>query len=104
VLSDDAVDGLGTAGTRRVLIGGGARSRAVQHIAPAVFGTPIEVAEPAEYVALGAAKQAAWALAGTPTPPSWPKVSTMQFVAEPTPEVRRKYSTLRDAQGAATSL
>ena len=100
----DAVDGLGTVGTRRVLLGGGARSRAVQHIAPAVFGTPIEVAEPAEYVALGAAKQAAWALLGTPTPPAWPKVSTVQFVAEPTPDVRTKYSILRDAQGAATSL
>ncbi|GLZ34256.1 xylulokinase [Lentzea sp. NBRC 105346] len=56
--------------TRRVLlIGGGARSRAVQEIAPLIFGVPVTVPEPAEYVALGAARQAAWALTGAL--PTW---------------------------------
>jgi xylulokinase len=46
------------------LIGGGARSKAVQVIAPEVLGVPVVVPEAAEYVALGAARQAAWALTG----------------------------------------
>ena len=41
-------------------------------IAPAVFGVPVIVPEPAEYVALGAARQAAWALSGAAGPPDWP--------------------------------
>lgn len=57
-------------GVRRVLlIGGGARSAAVQAIAPEVFGVPVEVPATAEYVALGAARQAAWALTGQQ--PNW---------------------------------
>jgi xylulokinase len=46
------------------LIGGGAKSAAVQAIAPEIFGVPVVVPEMAEYVALGAARQAAWALTG----------------------------------------
>ena len=63
----DAIDNLadcGIAAQRVVLIGGAARSPAVRRIAPAVFGVPVTVPEPAEYVALGAARQAAWALSG----------------------------------------
>ena len=44
---------------RALLIGGGAQSEAVRRIAPEVLGVPVEVPEPAEYVALGAARQAA---------------------------------------------
>ncbi|MBO0787361.1 MAG: xylulokinase, partial [Actinobacteria bacterium] len=51
---------------RVLLIGGGARSEAVRALAPGIFGAAVEVPEPREYVALGAARQAAWALAGTP--------------------------------------
>ena len=47
-----------------LLIGGGARSAAVRALAPGIFGAPVLVPEPEEYVALGAARQAAWALAG----------------------------------------
>ncbi|MDZ4270658.1 MAG: FGGY family carbohydrate kinase, partial [Mycobacterium sp.] len=49
---------------RVILVGGGARSEAVRRIAPAVFGTAVHVPTPAEYVALGAARQAAWVLSG----------------------------------------
>lgn len=45
------------------LIGGGARSKAVRAILPEVLGLDVDVPEPAEYVALGAAKQAARVLA-----------------------------------------
>lgn len=55
----DAVRGLGVPIRRALLIGGGAQSEAVRQIAPLVLGVPVEVPEPAEYVALGAARQAA---------------------------------------------
>lgn len=47
---------------RALLIGGGAQSDAVREIAPTVLGVPVEVPTPAEYVALGAARQAAHVL------------------------------------------
>ena len=57
---------------RVLLIGGAASSRAVQDIAPDLFGVPVAVPSPGEYVAVGAARQAAWALAGGEHPPQWP--------------------------------
>ena len=63
----DAIDCLRPCGItpgRIVLTGGAAKSAAVQAIAPAIFGLPVVVPEAAEYVALGAARQAAWALSG----------------------------------------
>ena len=62
----DGLDALRDAGVpvaRILLIGGAARSAAVQAVASVLFETPVVVPEPAEYVALGAARQAAWALA-----------------------------------------
>ncbi len=67
----DAVRAQGVPVRRVLLIGGAARSAAVRHIAGPLFRLPVAVPEPAEYVALGAARQAAWALAGTPEPPEW---------------------------------
>lgn len=56
---------------RRVLLTGGAsQSEAVRRIALAVFGLPIVATEEFESVAVGAARQAAWALTGTL--PDWP--------------------------------
>ncbi len=52
-----------------MLIGGGARSAALRALAPAILGVPVVLPEPAEYVALGAARQAAWTLSGDPEPP-----------------------------------
>ncbi|KAB7745746.1 xylulokinase [Nostocoides sp. F2B08] len=60
----DALRGLGVPIRRAVLVGGGAQSHAVREIAPSVLGVPIEVPPPAEYVALGAARQAARTLLG----------------------------------------
>ncbi|MFK4088689.1 FGGY family carbohydrate kinase [Kribbella sp. NPDC020789] len=68
----DAVDALRAQGVpveRLLLLGGGARSRSVQALAPAILGAEVVLPEPAEYVALGAARQAAWALTGTL--PTW---------------------------------
>ncbi|HYP73465.1 MAG TPA: FGGY family carbohydrate kinase [Microbacterium sp.] len=55
----DALRALGVPLERALLIGGGAQSEAVRRIAPLVLGIPVEVPAPAEYVALGAARQAA---------------------------------------------
>lgn len=55
----DALRGLGVPLERALLIGGAAQSAAVREVAPAIFGMPVEVPAPGEYVALGAARQAA---------------------------------------------
>jgi xylulokinase len=71
----DGVEAVRDAGVRIhrvILIGGAARSRAVRAIAPTVLGLPIVLPPPAEYVALGAARQAAWVLSGDDDPPHWP--------------------------------
>src|SRR5215203_3046231 len=70
----DGIDALRAQGVpirRALLVGGGAKSAAVRALAPAILGVPVLLPEPAEYVALGAARQAAWTLAGTPEPPPW---------------------------------
>ncbi|MBV9831695.1 MAG: xylulokinase [Marmoricola sp.] len=101
----DGVDALLAQGleTRRVLlIGGAAGSRAVQQVAPDLFGAPVVVPAAAEYVALGAARQAAWALAAqhdeSARPPSWPPAQDV--VRDPVDpaagsEVRERYRALR---------
>ena len=99
----DAVDALGRQGVtpRRVLlIGGAARSAAVRAVAGTLLDVPLVVPEPAEYVARGAARQAAWALAGTPAPPDWPVPATS--VQEPGDlaagrRIRAAYAAVRDA-------
>jgi xylulokinase len=97
----DAIGNLadcGIAARRVILIGGAARSPAARAIAPAIFGVPVTVPAPAEYVALGAARQAAWAASGADTPPAWPLAGTSaEYTAEPSPQVREKYAVLRDA-------
>lgn len=83
--------------TRRILlIGGASRSEAVRRIAPQVFGVSVSVPEPAEYVALGAARQAAWALAGTTEPPAWAGPRSVTYSDAPHPEVFEQYAELRD--------
>jgi xylulokinase len=101
----DAIDDLAACGispARVILIGGAARSAAIREIAPAVFGMPVTVPEPAEYVAIGAARQAAWALAGDAgtEPPSWPGAPARTYVAPAFGEVRERYGRLRDDTAA----
>ncbi len=70
----DALDSLRSHGvpvTTVLLVGGGAQSRALQDAAADVLGVPVEVPVAAEYVALGAARQAAWVLSGAAEPPHW---------------------------------
>ena len=58
----DALRAAGSECRRVILIGGGSRSLATQHVVAGVFGVPVVVPAPDEYVARGAAKQAAAAL------------------------------------------
>jgi xylulokinase len=94
----DALVAQGAVASRVVLIGGGARSQAVREIAPQVFGVPVEVPEPGEYVADGAARQAAWVLTGAQGPPEWTSASGASEVydAPATPVVREQYAAVRD--------
>ncbi|CAN5565060.1 xylulokinase [soil metagenome] len=97
----DAVDALGVPARRILMIGGGSRSEAVRTAAPAFFGTDVVVPAPAEYVALGAARQAAWALSGTPEPPAWPVAIAEErsfdgAARSAADAVRARYAALRD--------
>jgi xylulokinase len=93
----DAVRAAGIGVQRVLLIGGGARSEAVRRIAPAIFGVPVEVPGAAEYVADGAALQAAWLLAGGQAPPDWALTATRRYESDPEPAVRDRYAAVRDA-------
>ncbi|MFF0453805.1 xylulokinase [Nocardia africana] len=78
----DALDRLRAAGAtpRRVLlIGGASRSQFVAETAAQIFGAAATVPEPEEYVALGAARQAAWALRGGAEPPRWTAAGTVEI-------------------------
>lgn len=92
----DAVAAGGTVVRRVLLVGGGAQSEAVRTIAPAVLGVPVLVPPPGEYVADGAARQAAWVLAGGKAPPEWSRSETTRHEADPLPQVRERYAEVRD--------
>jgi len=59
-----ALQDQGVSARRILLVGGGAQSAAVQEVAASLLGTAISVPRPGEYVADGAARQAAAALTG----------------------------------------
>ncbi|MGW0159771.1 xylulokinase [Mycobacterium sp. NPDC003323] len=86
----------GVAADRIILIGGGARSEAVRRIAPAVFATTVDVPEAGEYVALGAARQAAWVLSGDDDQPRWHTSTTTSYHADPTPDVLQRYLSAQE--------
>ncbi len=96
----DAIDALVAVGVRPqrvLLIGGAAASAAVRAVAPALFGLPVQVPPPSEYVADGAARQAAWVLLGGAQPPAWPVEGTEVVEAAATPQVRAAYAAARGA-------
>jgi len=92
----DALVAEGVEARRVLLIGGGARSEALRRIAPAVLGHPVVVPPSAEYVADGAARQAAWVLTGGDEPPDWAQAGTSTHEADPTPAVRERYAACRE--------
>ena len=92
----DALLAQGARAERILLIGGAARSDAVRRIAPTVFGRPVLVPPSGEYVAEGAAAQAAWALSERPEPPRWTRSGLTTYEADPAPAVRERYAQARD--------
>ncbi len=94
----DALRAVGVRDRRLLLIGGAAHSTAVQTVAAQVFDSPVIVPAPGEYVAEGAAVQAAWVLSGER--PRWP----IETVAEPEtdhhPEIREQYGRYASAVAA----
>ncbi|MBD5785449.1 xylulose kinase [Cellulosimicrobium terreum] len=97
----DALRALGVRVERVQLIGGGAQSEAVRQIAPQVLGLPVTIPEPGEYVADGAARQAAWVLAGhragtAVDPPTWAASSGTVSEADEVPAIRAQYAAVRD--------
>lgn len=100
----DGIDAMvrhGVAVRRVLLIGGAARSAAVRQLAPGVFGRPVLVPEPGEYVADGAARQAAWTLSRADAPPVWERPGLQELSDEPRPEVRARYAAVRDLTDGA---
>jgi xylulokinase len=91
----DAMVAQGTTVDRVILVGGGARSEAVRRIAPTVFGRPVLVPPPGEYVADGAARQAAWVLSGRRRPPPWTTGTVRTHEADPAPVLRDRYAAAR---------
>jgi len=89
----DALIEQGTDANRIILIGGGAKSVAVQQIAPSVFGRPVVVPPENEYVAEGAARQAAWALTGSR--PRWTIEGVRHFDGVSQPSIRDRYAEAR---------
>ena len=95
----DALRAVGVEATRLLLVGGGAKSEAVRRIAPEVFGLPVAVPPPGEYVADGAARQAAWVVAGGDEAPVWPDhgaTAATEYTADVVPVVREQYAAVRD--------
>ncbi|MDJ0323941.1 xylulokinase [Cryobacterium sp. PH31-AA6] len=92
----DGLDAVRTQGVnvgRILLIGGAAQNPALRTIAAQLFDNPVVVPSPGEYVADGAAVQAAWTLTGRR--PTWP----LSLAAQPAPDfhpvIRSQYATHR---------
>jgi xylulokinase len=94
----DALIEQGVSVGRILLVGGGARSKAVWRIAPTIFGRPAVLPPPGEYVADGAARQAAWALSGEAEPPEWSaaRYYTHKVQTDKTARIRQRYAEARD--------
>ncbi|RKR76164.1 xylulokinase [Frondihabitans australicus] len=89
----DAVRALGVSASRVLLVGGAALNPAVQAVAALVFDVPVAVPAPGEYVADGAARQAAWVLTGAR--PAWELSIAATLTPDVVPAIRERY---REAQ------
>ncbi|MFD4720965.1 FGGY family carbohydrate kinase [Streptomyces sp. NPDC058423] len=102
----DVLRGRGVVVRRVFLLGQAAELPAVQAAAPAIFAAQVVVPQPADYAALGAARQAAWALGAAQgtlsphTPPSWQGAAAQVFEAGDElavgQAVRQQYAATRE--------
>jgi xylulokinase len=81
---------------RVLLIGGAAALPLVGELAAQIFDTTVAIPEPREYVAVGAARQAAWALAGSTGPPLWEHPPCDEIPCPPEASGQRIRSRYRD--------
>ncbi|PAU69388.1 xylulose kinase [Bifidobacterium italicum] len=91
----ELIRSLGAPIERVLLIGGGAKSLAVRTLAPCVLGMDVTCPATDEYVAIGAARQAAWTLAGDDEAPEWPVSIDSVSTGAPTPLVYEAYVRAR---------
>ena len=91
-----AISAQGFEPSRVFLIGGGAKSPAIRQIAPSVFGHEVVVPPTGEYVAIGAARQAAWVLSGEEVPPVWVIEGYETFSGTYAPVIREQYAEVRE--------
>ena len=98
----DAVRAQGVDVSAVAIVGGGVKWASARELSPAVLGVPVDVPSAGEYVANGAAKQAAWVLAGGEEPPAWEIGPVEHLTAEPRPAVRAAYERAADAVAAVT--
>ncbi|TCD54017.1 xylulose kinase [Alloscardovia theropitheci] len=93
------VKALGAEVNRILLIGGGAKSPATRAYAPGIWEHDVIVPHTDEYVAIGAARQAAWALSCTVNEnaslPDWQISIDDTLKGAPTPEVYEQYVAYR---------
>lgn len=75
--------------SRVLLVGGAARNEAVQQITSEIFGLPVHIPTPGEYVGEGAAIQAAWALSGMR--PKWSHSEMFRIHGQSQPAVLARY-------------
>jgi xylulokinase len=95
----DALRGQGAVVRRVLLVGGAAAAPAVREIGAQVLGVPVDVPPAEEYVALGAARQAAWVLDPGADPPAWSGGSEGWARCEPTGDgsaIRARYAEARE--------
>ena len=93
-----ALVNVGVAVNRVIVIGGAAANPAVLDVAATMFDAPVEVPPAGEYVADGAARQAAWALSGLDSPPVWDSMNpgiTHRVDPVAVPEIRERYQQVR---------
>jgi xylulokinase len=95
----DAVRDLGLEVASIRLLGGAAKSPALREIAPSVLGRDVLLPAAGEYVADGAARQAAWVLAASTSDrtdavdlPAWEAAGTEVAAAPAAPHVREQYA------------
>ncbi|MBT9606613.1 xylulokinase [Microbacterium sp.] len=88
----EAIQAQGVVARRVLLIGGAAANEAVARIAAQVFDTEIVVPAAGEYVALGAARQAAGVFAGGPV--DWQIATTREVEPDHRPEIRARYDAV----------
>ena len=87
--------------SRLLLIGGAAQNSAIQQVVAEQVEVPVTIPEPGEYVAYGAAKQAAWALTGNK--PAWVARSLTREVDEGPSVARAQFDRLLHQHGGLSA-